>query len=224
MTVERTLTQPMLGVLPTREGATRRQGAAVEPRAGAGIRAEEFEQLVREHQQRIFRVLMGLVRDADAADTLTQECFLRAYQKRATFRGEASVGTWLVRIAVNLAMDHGRNRRRAFWSRVMGSAGRNNDGDALAMLNVAHPDASPERALAARQELNAVWDAADALAPQQRTIFLLRFAEEMTLEEIADATDLEVGTVKAHLFRAVGAVRKKMGQRGTESKEKGKRS
>jgi len=125
-----------------------------------------------------------------------------------------------------LAMDHGRNRRRAFWSRVMGGAGRGTDGDALTALEVAHPAASPERALAARQELNAVWDAADALAPQQRTIFLLRFAEEMTLEEIAEATDLEVGTVKAHLFRAVGTVRKKMGHGVgvTESTEKGKRS
>jgi len=219
MTVERTLTQPIAGVLTARDRASRSSGA-VEARAGIGIREEEFEQLVREHQQRIFRVLMGLVRDADAADTLTQECFLRAYQKRATFRGEASVGTWLVRIAVNLAMDHGRSRRRAFWSRVMGGGTRNAEGDAVAMLEVAHPDASPERALAARQELAAVWDAADALAPQQRTVFLLRFAEEMTLEEIANATDLEVGTVKAHLFRAVGAVRKRVGHRGTEARRK----
>ncbi len=222
MTVERTLTQPIAGVLTARDRASRSSSAA-EARAGAGIRAEEFDGLVRDHQRRIFRVLVGLVRDADAADTLTQECFLRAYQKRATFRGESSVGTWLVRIAINLATDHGRNRRRAFWSRLMGGAGRSAESDAAAALEVAHPGASPERTLAARQQLAAVWDAADALAPQQRTVFLLRFAEEMTLEEIAEATDLEVGTVKAHLFRAVGAVRKKMGHGVTENAEKGKR-
>jgi RNA polymerase sigma-70 factor (ECF subfamily) len=58
-----------------------------------GIAAEEFDQLVRSHQRRIFRLLFSLVRDRDLADNLTQDCFLRAYQRRATFRGEASVET-----------------------------------------------------------------------------------------------------------------------------------
>ena len=84
-----------------------------------GIAAEEFDHIVRSHQRRVFRVLFSLVRDRDLADNLTQDCFLRAYQKRATFRGEASVETWLIRIAVNLARDHARNRRLAFWRNIL---------------------------------------------------------------------------------------------------------
>jgi len=57
----------------------------------------DFTPLVQSHQQRIYRVLLGMVRDPDAAQTLTQECFLKAYQKRASFRGEASVGIWLLK-------------------------------------------------------------------------------------------------------------------------------
>jgi RNA polymerase sigma-70 factor (ECF subfamily) len=204
MNAERTLTQPIAGVLSAREPKARGQSAA----AGvSGIRAEEFDGLVREHQQRIYRVVLSLTRDPDAADTLTQECFLRAYQKRATFRGEASVGTWLVRIAVNLARDHARNRKRAFWARLMGGQRREEDGLTAAALEVADPAATPEQLAAAHEELATVWAAAEELAPQQRTIFLLRFAQEMSLAEIAETLELEVGTVKAHLFRAVGAVR-----------------
>ena len=188
-----------------------RSAKAVPAKTTQGLAAEEFDEIVRAHQQRIYRVLWGLLHDSDAADTLTQECFLRAYRKRKSFRGEASVGTWLVRIAVNLAADHGRSRRNAFWRLLLGRA-KSSDaaGPAPAAEELPDPRASPERQLAAREELRGVWSAAHELSPQQRAVFVLRFAEEMTLEEIAQATALEVGTVKAHLARAVGAVRKRL--------------
>jgi RNA polymerase sigma-70 factor (ECF subfamily) len=211
MSLEQTLTPPAGATLRTHPASAPERDAAD---AGAGLRAEEFEQLVAEHQRRIYRVMLAVTRDADAADTLTQECFLRAYQKRAGYRGEASIGTWLVRIAVNLARDHGRSRRRAFWAWLTGNAGRNHGGAQAVVFEVADPGASPERLAAARQELASVWAAADELAPQQRTVFLLRFAEEMTLEEIAETMEVEVGTVKAHLFRAVGAIRRRFRHSG----------
>ena len=83
--------------------------------------AENFDQLVSLNQRRIYRLLISLLRDPDAADTLTQECFLKAYTSRSSFRGECSVETWLYRIAVNLARDHVRNRRVAFWKRLFAS-------------------------------------------------------------------------------------------------------
>jgi RNA polymerase sigma-70 factor (ECF subfamily) len=75
---------------------------------------------------------------------------------------------------------------------------------------VADPQASPERALAARQEVAAVWSVVEELSPQQRGVFVLRFVEEMPLEEIARTLELEIGTVKSHLHRAVSAVRKRL--------------
>ncbi len=188
-----------------------RSAQAVPAKTTQGLAAEAFDEIVRAHQQRIYRVLWGLLHDSDAADTLTQECFLRAYRKRKSFRGEASVGTWLVRIAVNLATDYGRSRKSAFWRLLLGGAKPSDAaGAAPAAEELADPRASPERQFAAREELRGVWSAAHELSPQQRAVFVLRFAEEMTLEEIAQATALEVGTVKAHLARAVGAVRKRL--------------
>jgi RNA polymerase sigma-70 factor (ECF subfamily) len=171
-----------------------------------GITAEEFDGIVLANQRRVFRVLYSLVRDRDTADTLTQECFLRAYRRRHTFRGEASVGTWLVRIAINLARDHSRNRRLAFWRKLFVS----NPGERAKPrpLEIADPTPSPERVLLAREQLKSVWTAVEQLPPQQRTTFALRFVADMTLAEVADVMNLEVGTVKAQLFRAVSAVRK----------------
>ena len=179
----------------------------ITPAHGApGISAEAFDALVREHQRRIYRILLLQLRDADAAETLTQECFLRAYAKRGDFRGEASIGTWLVRIALNLARDHVKSRRLAFW-RMLGRARR--EGDPVSRdLILPDPDPHPERRAIARERLTAVWAKVERLPNRQRTCFLLRYVEEMSIGEIARAMQLEAGTVKAHLTRAVGAVRR----------------
>jgi RNA polymerase sigma-70 factor (ECF subfamily) len=180
-----------------------------------GIAAEEFDVLVRDHQRRIFRVLMAMTRDEDAADTLTQECFLRAYRKRSSFRGDSSVGTWLVRIAMNLARDHARSKKAAFWKRLFArDPVRSEQLSSPPMESaerLAAPQASADTLLIARQRADAAWRAAEAISPQQRVIFAMRYAEEMSLEEIAEALDLGVGTVKSHLHRAVGSIRKKLG-------------
>jgi len=176
----------------------------VQERVGLGVFAlDDFTPLVQAHQQRIYRVLLGMVRDPDAAETLTQECFLKAYQKRASFRGEANVGVWLLKIAVNLARDHRRSRLREFWDRLRSSSAEVTElGQSLA-----DPQASPERVILEREEVAGVWAAVRTLSAQQRVVFVLRFVEEMSLEEIAEATSLKLGTVKTHLFRAVHAVR-----------------
>ncbi len=167
----------------------------------------DFDRLVPEHQQRIYRILLGLLHDPDAADDLTQDCFVRAYQKRGGLRAASSVGTWLVSIAINLARDHVRNRRAGFWRRLFAAAPEERD-QALASMD--DRQASAEKRLIAAQELSGVWRAVDALSQRQREVFLLRFVEDMTLDEIATATRMQVGTVKAHLSRAVSAVRSRV--------------
>jgi len=173
-----------------------------------GIPAAAFDDIVRVHQRRIYRILLTTVRDADAAETLTQDCFLRAYAKRQDFRGEASVGTWLVRIALNLARDHARSRRLAFWRRFIRDASRGDS--ALIADHLSDPGPAAERTLIARERLAAVWTTVNRLPHRQRTCFILRFVEEMPLEKIAQAMELEVGTVKSHLARSVGALRRRM--------------
>lgn len=197
--METTLTRPAMAAAATPE------------RADTRALHEDFDRVVRDFQRPIYRMLFGILRDSDAADTLTQECFLRAWKQRQSFRGEASLGTWLRRIALNLAIDQQRNRRVSFWKRLLATpapASEEAPGDALDQVaSVPDLGPSPERRLLAQEQAARIWAIAGALPMQQRTIFVLRFAEELALEEIAQLLGLQVGTVKAHLFRAVHAVR-----------------
>jgi len=169
--------------------------------------AENFDQVVSLHQKRIYRLLISLLRDPDAADTLTQECFLKAYTSRSSFRGECSVETWLYRIAVNLARDHVRNRRVAFWRKLFAS--QQSQSEDMEDVAQSIPDKRPslERNLLAKEEVDLVWKTAQDLSPMQREVFLLRFAQDMSLEEISQTLEVQLGTVKAHLSRALSAVR-----------------
>lgn len=180
---------------------------AMETEATAAAAFDDFDGLMRAHQQHVYRVLLSLVRDPDAADTLAQECFLRAYQKRDTYRGEAAIRTWLVTIAVNLARDYGRNRRASFWRRLFRSE---DPVDVADSVSDGRPNA--ERALIARQELGAVWSALDHLSEGQRTVFILRFVDDLSLDQIATATRTTVGTVKTQLFRAIAVLRRDTGR------------
>src|SRR5438046_9813241 len=105
---------------------------------------------MRQHQRRVHRVIFLLVRDDDIADTLTQECFLRAYKKRASFRGECRIETWLLRIAVNLVRDHGKSRRTSFWKRLVGLEDRLTNEEPR---EFATQQASAERGLLAAEPL-----------------------------------------------------------------------
>ena len=181
-------------------------------RPAAGIGEEEFDALVVNYQRRIYRVLWAVLRDHDAAETLTQECFLRAYKKRHSYRAEAGVYTWLVRIALNLAADYRRNRRAGFWRRLVahaepGIAVAAGDTPGEEIEGVADGRTGAEQALIASEEVAGMWRAVAALPPRQRSVFVLRFVEEMKLQEIGQALGLSVASVKTHLHRATMAVR-----------------
>jgi len=166
---------------------------------------EDFEAIVRAYRPRIFRFVFASLRDADAADSLTQDCFFHAFRAWDSFRRECSLDTWLMRIAVNLVRDYARNRRLQFWKRTRE---RSEPLDAARLVG---PALSPEAQLLLRERVEAVWQAAGKLPERQRTVFLLRFVEEMDLLDIAAATGMPEGTVKAHLFTALRTVRRRMG-------------
>lgn len=168
---------------------------------------QDFDRVVELYWPRILRFILASVRDLDLAETLTQDCFWNAYQSRKTFRGEASVNTWLMRIAVNLVRDFARNRRLQFWKKAHRTAVDSNSvRDWL-------PDRSlsPEERASVNEQVRAVWDATKVLSERQRTVFLLRFVEDMDIIEIAETTGLSANAVHVHLFRAVRAIRKCLG-------------
>jgi RNA polymerase sigma-70 factor (ECF subfamily) len=170
------------------------------------VETADFDTLVRVHRPGVYRFLLASLRDRSAADDLTQECFLRAYRARDSFRGEAGTRTWLMQIAVNVLRSHLASERFKFWKRAANEAIDLSEAGERA----GDGQRSPEEAALAQQRVAAVWRAAQSLPQQQRTVFFLRFVEDMEVLEIAAATGLAEGTVKAHLYRALEAVRSRV--------------
>ena len=167
---------------------------------------QDFDRVVQQYWPRILRFLLGAVQDTDVAETLTQDCFLRAYRSRHTFRGDSTLNTWLMTIAVNLVRDHARNRRFQFWRKAQ----RHAVDSALVAEGLPDRKISPEQRALIHEQVQAVWDATANLSNKQRTVFLLRFVEDLDILEIAEATGLSESAVNVHLFRAVRAIRRRV--------------
>ena len=173
---------------------------------GAGERAtplDDLESVVAAYQSRIFRFLLATLRDRDAAETLTQETFLRAWTARESFREDCSMATWLMRIALNLARDHTRTGRFRFWKSLTNTAV---DVSEIASCLPSHAGTAESR-LIAQQQVESILQTVAGLSNRQRSVFLLRFLEEMEIPEIAQVTGLPLDTVKSHLYRAIHAIR-----------------
>ena len=164
---------------------------------------DAFSSLVERHQHVIYRRLLFSLRDEDAAQTLTQECFLKAFRNWSSFRGESSARTWLIRIAINLERDYWRSRRLRFWRSTQASA---LDLDIASEL-LPSADRSPEVHVLAHERVEHLWKIIRTLSMRERSVFLRRYIDEQKLTEIGDSTGLKVGTVKVYLSRALAKVR-----------------
>ena len=169
------------------------------------LELEDFERLMEEYRTRVFRFVFASVRDMDLAETLTQDCFWNAYRNRKAFRGGCSVSTWLIRIAINLIRDHTRTRRFQFWK----NAQRVHIDD---LQSWPIRSTSPEERASVNEQVQAVWEATKTLSEKQRTVFVLRFVEELDISEIAQSLGLTENAVNVHLFRAVRGIRKRLGE------------
>jgi RNA polymerase sigma-70 factor (ECF subfamily) len=168
---------------------------------------DDIDALVRTYRARLLRFVAFSIGDADLAESITQDCFLKAYNGRASFRGDCSVNTWLTSIAMNLIRDQQRLQKFRFWRQARATA--IDITDAASFLP-SH-ETSPENRILAKEKAREVQAALEHLSPNQRTVFLMRFIEEMDLGEIAAATRMPINTVKTHLHRALKSVRSQVG-------------
>jgi RNA polymerase sigma-70 factor (ECF subfamily) len=168
---------------------------------------EDIDTLVRLYGPRLQRYVMFSLGDADLAESITQDCFLKAYQGRASFRGDCSVSTWLFSIANNLIRDQLRTKKFQFWRKARTQA---MDVSELASF-LPSEASSPETLLLVKEKTELVKEALEELSVNQRKVFLLKFAEEMDLDEISTTMGMPVNTVKTHLRRAVLAIRARLG-------------
>ncbi len=168
-----------------------------------------FEMLVIKYQKRVERLIGRMVRDVDLVPDIAQETFIRAYRALASFRGEAQFYTWLYRIAVNTAKKQLMALKRD--PVVTMSALKPDDDeetfDAHDALNPHTADAeTPEAVLASKEIAQAVHAALDALPTELAQALTLREIEGLSYDEIAQALDCPIGTVRSRIFRAREAI------------------
>jgi RNA polymerase sigma-70 factor, ECF subfamily len=174
----------------------------------AATELDDIDQLVHRYGARLLRFVAFSIGDQDLAQSIVQDCFMKAYNARENFRGDCSVQTWLNRIALNMILDHQRTQKFRFWRSFRKTA-----VDITEIASTLPSRAStPEKDLLRQERAAQVAKALDSLSFNQRTIFLMHFQEGMNIPEISSAIDMSVNTVKTHLHRAVKAVRQKIGE------------
>jgi RNA polymerase sigma-70 factor (ECF subfamily) len=167
-------------------------------RALAG-EAEAFGEIVRRWERRIFALAYGMLDSSEDARDATQETFLSAFRNLRGFRGEAKVSSWLHRIAVNQCITRQRRAKVRKESALEDEA----QAGAAAAAYTAPATASPARAAENRQRTELVRRAVQALPAELRQVVVMKEFEELTFQEIAEALDLPLSTVKSRLYTAL---------------------
>jgi len=180
----------------------------LEGEACSGLDLRDFGSWMASEQRRVFLLCRRLLQDADEADSATQDVFLKAYRalsKRSESEDLDNPGKWLTRIAVNTCLDKLRSKSWKLWQRRPAPA-----DEEIILQMTAGTDPDAERLLFAKQIQQRLESAQAKLSERQRAVFALRHYEAMALEEIAEVLKLDVGTVKAHLFRALSKMREEL--------------
>lgn len=176
-------------------------------KAGADAKLADFGDWMAAEQRRIYLLCLRMLRSRDEADSATQDTFIKAYRVLARRKKNAieEPAKWLTRVAVNTCLDRLRSKRWAFWQR------RISQDDELVILRSAR-ETGPNQVneLLASEIMRRLNLALERLSLRQRSVFLLRHEEGYTLEEIGEILKLDVGTVKAHMARAVQKLREEL--------------
>lgn len=166
-----------------------------------------FEKLVERHKHKAYRIAFDFTRDREEAKDLSQEAFLRAYTHLQGFDRRSGFYTWFYRIVVNLCLDHHRRNQKIQKEPFDDSVDHVHDhkerSDNLSPL---------DKEILARQIVAKVAAALDALPAKQRTVFILRNHQGLSIREIAAVMRAAEGTVKVHLHRAVIALRRSLAE------------
>jgi len=164
----------------------------------------EFDSWMEAEQRRVYALCQRMLQDREEASSATQDAFLKAYQ--ALVKDEMGPledpNRWLTRIAVNTCLDRLRSRKWQLWRRRPQS-----EDEKLILDSTASPAPGADSRCFAREIRGRLAAALDRLSPRQRAVFTLRHYQDLSLEEIGGLLGLDVGTVKAHMFRAVTKLR-----------------
>lgn len=169
-----------------------------------------LQQLMRRYNQTLYRTARSILKDDAEAEDAVQEAYVLAYRAMGQFRGDAKLSTWLIRIAVNVAIQRARKLKRSaeVISLVADPADRQEQGgeSVEADMDEISPE-QPERAALRAETRRLIEDKISQLPDAFRTVFVLRALEELTVNEAAVCLGIPEATVRTRYFRAKGLLR-----------------
>lgn len=163
-----------------------------------------FEQLVLEHQNKVYSLAVRLSGDREEGADLAQEAFLKAWQGLSSFQGDSSFSTWLYRLTTNVCIDYLRGRKRR---QGVEPALSLDDADS-GWAEPADWDQDPHRRLEETERRKALDRGLERLPEHQRRVLVLRELSGLSYQEIGQELELDLGTVKSRIARARLALRK----------------
>ncbi len=161
-----------------------------------------FDLLVLKYQHKIGHLVTRYVHDVHESQDVTQEAFIKAYRGLKNFRGDSAFYTWLYRIAINTAKNHLVTRSRKISDSGIDAADAEQFESGVALRE----NASPDRVMATEEIARVVQETIELLPEDLRTAITLREFDGMSYEEIAEAMDCPIGTVRSRIFRAREAI------------------
>jgi RNA polymerase sigma-70 factor (ECF subfamily) len=167
--------------------------------------SEVFEVLVRKYMEKAFRIAFDFTHDVEEAKDLSQEAFLRAFSRIKQFDGRSSFYTWFYRLVVNICLDHTRRKGRVIWERLERETERGTEP-----MEIADASSSPDQEAMAGEAKRRADRTLEAMPNKQRTAFLLRNHQGLSIQDIAKVMKTTEGTVRVYLHRAVAALRQSL--------------
>jgi RNA polymerase sigma-70 factor (ECF subfamily) len=155
--------------------------------------------------QKAFHIAFNFTRDPETAKDLSQDAFLRAFANIKQFDGRSSFYTWFYRIVVNLCLDHARRHNRVTWESLDGMSEQSGEQKQLA-----DSTSAPEQEAIAGEAKRRADQTLEAMPNKQRTAFLLRNHQGLSIADIAKVMKTTEGTVRVYLHRAVAALRQSL--------------
>lgn len=167
-------------------------------------KGEVFDILVRRYMEKAFRIAMDFTHDVEEAKDLSQDAFLRVFSRIKQFDGRSSFYTWFYRVVVNLCLDYTRRKSKVVWERL------DREDENLEPRELTDTSSCPDQEAMAGEAQRKVDQTLKAMPKRQRTVFLLRNQQGLSISDIAKVMQTTEGTVRVYLHRAVAALRQSL--------------
>ncbi|MBS4027364.1 MAG: sigma-70 family RNA polymerase sigma factor [Ignavibacteriales bacterium] len=161
-----------------------------------------FNELVRRYQEKVYWIARRIVIDHDDADDVTQDVFVKVYGALKNFRQESEFYTWIYRITTNISLNHIRGKKVKQFFRI------DDESEDAQAIEIKDESSLPDAMLEQKEMKTMIEKAVEKLPKQQKLVFIMRYYDELSYDEISKQLKISIGGLKANYFHALKKIQK----------------